>query len=736
MFKLQFIMKKGILTLLLLTVFTGASLAQPYDTVTIQEIQKVSQSKLANCSDASPLVGDTVWVRGTVVMNGDASAETDDNSSNVWIQNGSGPYSGLDIFDLSPDQTSGVKVKNLKAGDSILVRGVIEEYEGESEIVPEFITIISSNQPINITEQVTVDDLNDGNQTNKLTSGEKWEGCYAQITDVRVISVDFFAGGNRVSFIVQDDQGNQMNISDRFMAQRLPANGGDFQAPPVGTFVDTLRGVIAHSKNGCPGTGGRGYELHPFKDKHYQYGAAPPIITDVKVSPEVPSASDQVTISARIEELNTSVKQAFLHYAVGENGTFDSLAMSNSSANTYEANVPVKPSNGSLVKYYISATDNDTPSLKNAAPNVPNGSAPAYYRIRNNGLSIYDLQYAPFAEEPYLEESSGYRGQEVTVEGVVTATAQSGGLGFIYMQQPGKEKWAGIQLTGNSQLTQAERGARLKVTGTVEEYFGFTRLANISSVTQVGANNEVPVVNVQPGKFTNYEESGNEAYEGMLVNLDAPNQKLYVVDTNADYSPNNPQNFAEYRVGPDTTKPDSGARVIAGRQSSTASSSLNVSYVNSKEWELADGIMNVKPKVVEIGESMDSLRGIMYYSFSNMKLLPRNNDDFYNYSDPVQIDTTNEDSTSAVNPAPNGKSIAVYPNPATDQLTVNLTQSADANYEVSVTDMKGRQVRSLQVNGAETLQLPVGSLKPGAYVVTVLDEDGGLLKYKKILVQE
>ena len=729
-------MKQGILTLLLLMVFAGASLAQSYDTVTIKEIQQVSQSKLANCTDASPLVGDTVWVRGTVVMDGDASAETDDNSSNVWIQDGKGPNSGLDIFDLSPDQTSGVKVENLRAGDSVLVRGVIEEFEGESEIVPEFITIIGSNQPINITEQVTIADLNDQNQTNELTSGEQWEGCYAQITDVRVVSVDFFAGGNRVSFIVQDDQGNQMNISDRFMVQRLPANGGDFQAPPVGTFVDTLRGVIAHSKNGCPGTDGRGYELYPFKEKHYRYGAAPPIITDVQVSPQVPSASDQVTISAKIEELNTTVNSAYLHYAIGEGGAFDSVQMTNTSANNYEADVPLNVSNGDLVKYFVSATDNDNPPLRNASPNVPNGSAPAYYRVRNNGLTIFDLQYAPFAEEPYLEESSGYQGQAVTVEGVVTATGQSGGLGFIYMQQPGKDKWAGIQLTGNSQLTQAERGARLEVTGTVEEYFGFTRLSNVSSVTQVGANEAVPVVNARPGEFTTYEESANEAYEGMLVNMAVPNQQLYIVDTNADYSPNNPQNFAEYRVGPDTTKPDSGSRVLAGRQSSTASSSLNVSYVNSKEWELADGIMNVKPKVVENGESMDSLRGIMYYSFGNMKLLPRNNDDFYNYSDPVQIDTTDEDSTSAVNPAPKGKSIAVYPNPASDQLTVNLNQSADANYEVRVTDLKGRQVRSLEVNGAETLQLPVGSLKPGAYVLTVLDEDGGLLKYQKILVQE
>mgnify|MGYP000468445895 CR=1 FL=1 len=41
-----------------------------------------------------------------------------------------------------------------------------------------------------------------------------------------------------------------------------------------------------------------------------------------------------------------------------------------------------------------------------------------------------------------------------------------------------------------------------------------------------------------------------------------------------------PSNFAEYRVGPDTTDAGAGCRVIAGRVTSSVYSSLNVSYVN------------------------------------------------------------------------------------------------------------------------------------------------------------
>ena len=730
-------MKRGIFTLLLLTGFMTTATAQPYDTVTIKEIQQVSQNKLASCTDASPYAGDTVWVRGTVVMDGDRSAETDDNSANAWLQDGSGPYSGLDIYDLSPGETNGVKVENLNQGDSVLIRGGIEEFQGESEIVPNLITIISSNQDVSITEGVTIADLNNGNQINKLESGEKWEGTYAQITDARVVSVDFFAGGDRVSFIVQDDQGNQMNVSDRFQAQRLPSNGGDFQAPPIGTNIDTLRGVIAHSKNGCPGTDGRGYELFPFKESHYRYGNAPPIISDVQVDPEFPTSNDQVTISANIEELNTSVQEAYLHYATGENGTFDSVRMNNPSANTYEADIPsgLSVNDGTLVKYYISATDNDDPQQRNAAPNVPNNSAPAYYRVRDNGLTIFDLQYAPFAGEPYFEEASGYQDQSVTVSGVVTATAQSGDLGYVYIQQRGRDKWAGIQLTGNSKLSQAQRGAVLEVTGTVQESFGFTRLGNVSSVSQVGTTDDIPSVTVQPGVFTSYSQTRNEAYEGMLVTLNVPNDKLYVVDTNADYSPDNPQNFAEYRVGPDTTKPDSGSRVIAGRQSGTSASSLNVSYVNDDQWELEDGIMNVDPKVIQKGEYMDSLRGIMYYSFSNMKLLPRNNDDFYNYSDPVVLDTTAED-TTGLNTTTKAPEVRVYPNPATDQLNVKLSNQEGQRYRVQLTSMKGRVVRQRRIAGSNSVPFSVADLKAGVYALTVMSESGSLLQYRKVMVNK
>ena len=113
---------------------------------------------------------------------------------------------------------------------------------------------------------LTLADINDADRNNLLQTGEQWEGVYAEFHEVTIASVDFFSGGSRVSFNVEDQFGNIMNVSDRFRVQKLPGEGGTFVAPNVGDQVDTLRGVIAHSKNNCPGYTGRGYELYPFSE--------------------------------------------------------------------------------------------------------------------------------------------------------------------------------------------------------------------------------------------------------------------------------------------------------------------------------------------------------------------------------------------------------------------------------------------------------------------------------------
>jgi len=116
--------------------------------------------------------------------------------------------------------------------------------------------------------------LNDNTRTNKYESGEEWEGSYVSFKNVTVVAVSIFSG-NRVSFDVSDQNGNLINVSDRFVVQKLdtrplvnpssPQTEGEFSAPIVGTKYESLSGIVLHSANGCSGNpSGRGYELNPF----------------------------------------------------------------------------------------------------------------------------------------------------------------------------------------------------------------------------------------------------------------------------------------------------------------------------------------------------------------------------------------------------------------------------------------------------------------------------------------
>lgn len=621
-------MKTTLLTFVAL--FSITMLRAQYPVVNIYDIQYVTQAATGNCDDQTTYLGDTVIIRGKVVADGYESvpsgiANAQDGHKNFWIQQGNGgPFNGIDVFKLSSINAN-EDIHNLLAGDSVEVVGVIDDYNGETELIPlegNSITLLGQNQPITPTV-APVSDLNDADRNNLLQTGEQWEGVYIELQNVTVASVDFFSGGNRVSFNVEDANGNLVNVSDRFRVQKLPAEGGTFVAPNVGDQVDTLRGIIAHSKNNCAGFNGRGYELYPFQISDYVYGASAPRIFNVERTPTVPTSSDDVTIAADITDNDGAIVSATLYYGTGISGSFTSVPMSLSSGETYEAEIPAQ-SDGTLVRWYIVAEDDSALITYNPSSNP--STLTYLYRVRNNGLTIYDLQYTP-----YSSGASPYTGETVTVTGVVTAGVNStdtGDLGHVYIQQENQLNYAGIWLQQGTNLSSLKRGDLIEVEGIVSESFGMTSLTDISSVNVSGTGSISPTT-LNPDSFSIYNGSSHEQYEGMLIRLEHPTagENLYVVEQNADDQTGN--NYAEYRIGTDEFDPASGSRIIAGR--SSGNSSLYVSYVNDSLWEISNGIMNVPPYVVHYGDYLESVSGIMFYSFGDMKLLPRNNNDIVNY---------------------------------------------------------------------------------------------------------
>ena len=723
---------RKLLLLMLGCCMTGFAFGQPYDTLTIQQIQFIDADSLADCNDTSPRLGDTVITYATVVM----SAMVDDPQNpggpqvpnaqaaggrNVWIQSGTGPFSGVDLFTFGvPTPVPDVDVLDLQAGDSIQVTGIIGNFFNEKELIPIDIQLLDLGRPVHVNPIMDLGMINDNNQVNELETGEQWEGAYIELYNLTVTARSFFSGNNRVSLICSDDQGNLINVSDRFLAARLPASGGTFVPPPPGTKFDTLRGVLAHSGNGCTGGGGRGYELYPFQESDYIIGTSPPIISNETRNPITPGPTQDVNVFATIEDPDGNVDTASLYYAVGASNTNFLEVPMTATGNTYSATIPNAAfSEGDLVKYYISATDDS--ALTSTSPSLA-ANGPFFFAVRENGTTIYDVQFTPFDNG-----NSGYLGLEVTLTGVVTATAQPNDLGFVYIQQAGEDKWAGLSLVQDANLASLVRGDSIEVTGVIEEDFGLTRMA-VSGVSVLKTGATIPdAVEVDPDIFTTYDFALNEAYECMLVKLKNPSDSIiYIVEENAD-GPNN--NFAEYRVGSSNLTTD-GARVLAGRVTGSAFSSLAFPYINDTTWLTESGIITVQPTcVVTAGDTMRSLTGIMYYSFGNMKLLPRNSDDADGYrgANCPQGVVGIEDELA-------GSKVVAYPNPTQNGLTVDYRFPIQARANIVLMDLMGRVVAAEEVRGVEgNVRFSTAALSNGTYVLMVY-ADNYIIAREKILI--
>ncbi len=710
-------MIKKLLIVGLLVSSTNLLKAQVYPLKTIQEVQTVTQQELIAGNDASPILPtDTIRVRGIVMM--DANLSTLLGGKQIWIQTtGNAPFSGLDIFQPFPAGTGtgdgGTGILSLLAGDSVEITGTILEFSGETELVPlnttpaTPITLLGGGF-VPTSRLINVADLNDANRANILTTGEQWEGMYVEFQNVTVQSVDPFSNGARVSFNITDAAGNKVNVSDRFKSNRLPANGGTFVAPNVGDFITSIKGVIIHSKNN------RGYELHPFKQSDLVFGASAPAISGIVRNPITPASTQPVNITANITDLD-GVASAELFYAAGvANNTYISVPFQIASGNSYTGTIPAQ-AEGTIVKYYIRAVDSSPGALVSKIPNVPI-SSPLFYVVRDAGLQIFDLQFTPFADG-----NSGFTNQQVTVTGVVTSSAAD--LGYVYIQQENKLDWAGIMCLGSTTLNTLVIGDKITATGTVRESFGFTRLEAISSISKNGTGTITPL-SINPATFNVYNFANNEQYEGMLVKfegnlVDGP---LQVIKKNADA----PGNFGDYTVGLDPLDPASGARILVGRQTSTTFSSLNVSYVNDSSWATVDGIMNVPPIVVNPGATMNSITGIMYFGFNNLKLLPRNNADVVNYNPAVGVNSFYAKNSF----------VSTYPNPVSEMVTLSYQLPTEArNAQVVVFDIMGRKVRNQNLTGIEgKTEISVIDLANGTYVYQVQSANTGVLAYGKLTV--
>jgi hypothetical protein len=135
--------------------------------------------------------------------------------------------------------------------------------------------------------------------------------------------------------------------------------------------------------------------------------------------------------------------------------------------------------------------------------------------------SIHDIQYVA---DPATSDASIYVKQTVTIQGVVTGFATFTGYNKYYIQEDGNP-WTGIYVYDKVSGMIFSLGDKVKITGTVSEYYNVTEIETTKAEI-ISSRNTQPTPIVAPEL--------NESLEGCLVTIEGVT--LAVDDDATDYA--------------------------------------------------------------------------------------------------------------------------------------------------------------------------------------------------------
>jgi len=591
-----------------------------YDTVSIHDLQWVPNP---DSSEVSFYDGDTVVVGGYVQHNprelyvGARWA--------CYITDGTqDPWSGFFVI-----QDDSFAVNTLfgfvQEGDFCYFTGRITTYTGLTQMniptnPPIPVTIVSSGNPLPAPKLLTCADV----ETHG--AGEQWESMNVRIENTTVTNNNF--SGNIA--VITDGTGNGY-IDDYFWFYRRQFNSGNNPWPTNGTNLN----ITGFTRD----VGSAYFTVNPRNDSDFEILTNPPTISNVSRNPGVPVSSDNVNVSAVIVD-NGSIASAEIVYSVNY-GTFSSISMSSTTADTFVAAIPAQ-ANNSYVRYFIKATDNVGETSQ-----LPGDTSQFIYSyvIRDQGLDIKDVQYT----WGYPVDNSPFQGYEVTLEGVVT-TNPADWTGNYYIQEK-DSAWYGMWIYDpNNTPTQ---GDWITVTGQVQENYGVTRLRNITNFSVItpgfGVFDPIQVTTGEIGTGG----ANAEAYEDVLIKV--------VNVTVTDPFPDSPGNYGEFEIDDNSgpVRVDDAFTAFNGNLDST----------------------------FQLNDTIEQLIGVHYYSFNDYKILPRNDNDIIGHVTGIEdkIKQIARQFTLEQN----------YPNPFNPTTRIEFNTPKITRVEVVVFDILGRQVKVL-----------------------------------------
>lgn len=268
------------------------------------------------------------------------------------------------------------------------------------------------------------------------------------------------------------------------------------------------------------------------------------------------------------------------------------------------------------------------------------------------------------------------------LQGIVMATVGFYDLGLTILQD-GEGAWHGIYLRGQN-LSTLKRGDKIKITSAkVFENFNVTFLDSTTYLLlSTGNPLYAPYMGLDPAAIHDAVFDQTEPYEGLLIGFN----NMFVVNQN----PDDPSTFGEWAVDINTTD-------NIGMRCDDYSNDIGFDF----------GLDSLS-----LNQSLDYIYGILYYSFGNWKLLPRNKDDIAGYQTISGIE----------NDPLNLLEVKAYPNPAKDVMHVAISLTQSQQVTISLHDLTGRKVISESVKlttGENQLTLSSTGVPAGVYMLTI-----------------
>ena len=718
-------------------------------TVSIQQIETVSNDSLTYGKDWSPMIGDSIQITCRVVAPPQVSIGGVYHSllrgATSWQcyaqDTANGVYGGIVIRQAT--RYTNTFLQNLDTGNIITVKGIVQEFwstavSGLDRSKSGYLTQIAldTSGPITINslttaprpvpKLVSITDFSIGDYPNpggtiNYIGGEKYEGMYVEIRNV-VVGPGLV---NRQPFSIVDANGNKLYIRDfSNFYSTSPSPPQDtlrpWTVPAQGTVVNYIRGVIINSNNEGVLGNQLPYVIVPLYPNDLSLGGVPAQLSGPSKSPGVPTPSDSVQVTVTIQS-TTTLTNASVYYRIN-NGAFVNKNLSLAGGNIYTTKIPPTALNN-LVEYYFSATNQS--GLTRLLPTDTSNSKLFYVVQASDSISVQQVQYCP--------NNGGHSGYENAIvrgiEGIVTADTTdfynyvcgSNCLGGTVSEparviiQNGTGPFSGIWITGPP-TDALQKGQRVRIRGTVTYVYGMNTIltAAPSDVQILNSGNPLPPAEILTASVLSNAKKGGDTtikkWESVLVRLNTP-VWIDCIQANVGVAC-----FSHIPYRDSTFRRNYGEFTVVDYTNAEARVLLpGAHHTFTNGW---DGVLAGKTLLTQ-NDSISFVQGIMYYAFSNYKISPRTNADFGTVI-PVGVKNISSEIKSF-------KLNQNYPNPFNPVTKISFSLPTFAKVTVKIYDILGREVQTL-VNenmnaGSFLIDFNGADLASGVYFVR-LTADG------------